>query len=258
MKNIMLNVAIGAVMIASVAQALPTWPTSWTAVTVGGNVYQDVHWEDNMTGDNISQTPQPQRTDIVGNAANPAAYYAYDGQNLYFRVRVDGDASVANPQCVWSAVLNTDGDIGADWVIQLDRKTDGQVELAQATAGSPSDVNPWSALTYVQTPHTGPDGGVATDWYRYVSTGDSTTFPDTPAGADYFVDFAFDKATLDTQNGTPVNAFQVVFATSTTHVNSEKDLPDTGWSDSITVPEPTSMALLALGVTVLAMRRRKV
>ncbi len=265
MKNRMLNAAIGACIIASVAQAVPSFNTvTWSAVTVGGNAYQDGHVEPPDSNDpNYSTPPNPAKLDIVGNAANPAAYYAYDGQYMYFRMRVDSDPMAGGAiNNVWQAVLNTDADNTADWVIQWDMTGDNQVELARATAGSPTDVTAWSALAYVASPHVGPTGGVATDWYTYNPNGDTTTFADTPAGSDYFVDFAFDKATFDatlTANSeTPVDSFQVAFATSSQHINSNKDLPDQGWSDTITVPEPTSMALLALGVTVLAMRRRKV
>jgi hypothetical protein len=262
MKNTMLNVAIGAVMIASVAQAVPSFNTvTWSAVTVGGNNYVDGHYE--VSDPNYSTPPAPQKLDIVGNLTTaPAAYTAYDGQYMYFRVRIDGTpAAGPGPQNVWSAVLNTDADNTADWVIQWDMTGDNQVELARATAGSPTDVTPWSLLAYNVANQT-VSGAVATDWYRYVDTGDSTTFPDIPAGTDYYVDFAFDKsifdATLTAASETPVNSFSVVFASSAQHQISNKDLPDQGWSDTITVPEPTSMALLALGVTVLAMRRRKV
>jgi len=255
MKNTVLHISIGVILVASMAQAIPTWPVSWTTVTVGGNNYGDRHYDSDPL-DNRNQPPAPEVTDITGNQANPAAFYAYDSQNVYFRVRIDG-APGPSPQYVWSAVLNTDADQTADWVIQLDLKTDNQVEMAQATGGSFTDVNPWSGLAYVATPHTSPNGGVATDWYRFVDTTDSTTFPDTPPGTDYYVDFAFDRATLESQVGTTVDSMQVVFATSTTHINSIQDLPDSDWSDPITVPEPTSMVLFALGITAVALRRRK-
>lgn len=265
MKNSMLNVAIGAVMIASIAQALPSFNTvTWNTVTVsGGVVYQDGHNQPPDFNDLNYNSTAPSQIDIVGNAANPAAYYAYDGQYMYFRMRVDStpDVGVNGPQYVWQAVLNTSGDATADWVIQWDMTSDKQVELLKATGGSPSDTpKPFGNLAYTTTTQaTNPDG-VANNWYTWSSAGD--TFADTPAEDDYYVDFAFDKATLDATliaaGETAVNSFQVVFASSQQHNVSNKDLPDQGWSDAITVPEPTSMALLALGVTVLAMRRRKV
>jgi PEP-CTERM motif len=266
MKISLLNVTVGAIMLASVAQALPSFNTvTWNAVTVGGNPYQDGHDEPPDESDlNYSTPPSPANLDIVGNAAKPAAYTSYDGTYMYFRIRVDSDPTSGGPiNNVWQAVLNTDADVGADWVIQWDMTSDHQVELARATAGSPNDLpKPFGNLAYEAAPHVGPTGGVATDWYTFSANGDTTTFVDSPVGSDYWVDFAFDKATFDATliaaGETAVDDFQVVFATSSQHINSNKDLPDVGWSDTITVPEPTSMALLALGVTVLAMRRRKI
>ena len=264
MKHMILNVALGVCMASSAAHALPDFNTApWAPVTVGVVVYQDGHNEPpDMNDLNYSTPPSPAKLDIVGNAGSPAAYFAYDGQYMYFRMRVDNDPALGgDPQSVWQAVLNTDGDSTADWVIQWDMTGDNQVELALATAGSPIDVTPWSNLAYVASPHTPPTGGVATDWYQYAPNGDTTTFPDNPPESDYFIDFAFDKATFDAtliaNSQTPVDSIQLVFSTSGQHINSNKDLPDGGWSDTVIVPEPATMSLLALGGIAMLKRRKK-
>ena len=255
------GVIVVAVLAAGLVQAAPTWPVSWNVVTVGGSAYVDKHWHDDPT-DNYNVSAQPASIDILGDATHAAAYWANDGQNLMFRIRVDGDPSTSL-QYVWSAVLNTGGDATADYVLQLDLKTDNQVEMAKALAGNPGDTpKPWVNLSYEGPPsatHVPPTGGLATDWYRFVAA--DTDFGGDPGPSqDYFIDFAFDLATFESvtglQNGDP---FQVVFASSTDHVNAKQDLPDYGgWSDVIAVPEPTALALLSIGCAALILRRRSV
>ena len=269
MKNRMLNAAIGACIIASVAQAVPTWPVSWTAVTVGGNNYVDPHY-DEVPGDN-RVTPPNDRTDLIGGTDHHGntfgtAYYANDGVNLMFRVRITGDPTQGSSPYAWTAILNTDlTSTKAEYGMQLDLSSaDNQVELVAcdpALPGGPD--NNWN-VTYLGTPHTGAQESSATaktDWYRFVNatTEDGSHFHSGSPDDDFFVDFAFDLDDVYAITGlSDLDQLQVAFSTSTSHTSTLKDIPEAGWSDTITVPEPTAMALLALGVTVLAMRRRKV
>jgi len=275
MNRLMCGLAAGLFFIAVGAQAAPTWSTVvWNEVTVGGGAsyYTDKHYHDDPT-DNASTPPAPAVVDILGDATYPTAYWSIDNDNIMFRVRVDGNPNIAD-QYVWSALLNTVGDVTTDYVLQLDLGNDNQVEMATATGGSPLDGvpagdTPWSEVAMPDTvaaPHVPPTEGLApdydpTDWYNYELSDSDFGGADGDAGpsADYFIDFAMDLDTFYAVTGLADGQnFQVAFASSANHENSNKDLPDGGWSDVITVPEPTALALLAIGCAVLGFRRRKV
>jgi hypothetical protein len=256
MKTLLWDVVAVALIAMAGAWAAPTWETlTWNAVTVGGAPYVDQHYVEYPTLDNTRTTADPHRVDIVGNTTYPAAYWATDGQNLMFRMRLDAVPGLP-PDAVWSAVLNTNGDALAEYVMQLDLKSHEQVEIIATISGGPANL--WQDLAYVDAPHIGPTGGVPTDWYRAGAVTDGSNFVNNPVDTDSFVDFGFDLATLHTVTGmSPGSSFQVAFATSTSHVGSLKDLPDDGWSDPIMVPEPAALAvLLVLGGAALRRCRR--
>lgn len=108
--------------------------TQYTPITVGGTPLFDLLGDDN-----------PVSTDIVGNSSFPAAFFAYDGTNVYFRLRLNGDPR--NPQLTgfrnfsWGVLINTQGVPGTyDWLFNVDG-LNNRVSLIQNTV---KQVNSWN------------------------------------------------------------------------------------------------------------------
>ncbi|MEW4224362.1 carboxypeptidase regulatory-like domain-containing protein [Rossellomorea marisflavi] len=73
----------------------------------------------------VTSDVSPGYLDIVGNSTNPAAFFAYDGTNVYFRLRLNGDPR--NSQLTgfrsfsWGVLLNTTGVAGTyNWMFNVD------------------------------------------------------------------------------------------------------------------------------------------
>lgn len=86
----------------------------FTPILLGGAPLFDV------TGDE-----SPASTDIVGNSTFPAAYVAYDGENVYFRIRLNADprnnALTSFRNFAWGVLINTTGTAGTyDWLFNVD------------------------------------------------------------------------------------------------------------------------------------------
>lgn len=88
--------------------------TQFTPISLGDSALFDV-----------ARDVTPGYLDIVGNSANPAAFFAYDGTNVYFRLRLNGDPR--NGQLTgfrsfsWGVLLNTSGVAGTyNWMFNVD------------------------------------------------------------------------------------------------------------------------------------------
>ncbi|MEW4288285.1 carboxypeptidase regulatory-like domain-containing protein [Rossellomorea marisflavi] len=106
----------------------------FTPIEVGGVPLFDVVGDEN-----------PPSTDIVGNSTFPAGFFAYDGTNVYFRIRLDGDPR--NTQLTgfrnfsWGVLINTTGVAGTyNWLFNVDG-LNNRVGLVRNTV---VQVNSWT------------------------------------------------------------------------------------------------------------------
>jgi large repetitive protein len=106
----------------------------YTPMLVGGTPLFDVLGDES-----------PVSTDIVGNSSFPAGFFAYDGTNVYFRLRLNGDPR--NNQLTgfrnftWGVLINTTGVAGTyDWLFNVDG-LNNRVNLIQNTV---KFVNSWN------------------------------------------------------------------------------------------------------------------
>ncbi|MHC8520972.1 hypothetical protein ACPJHQ_06155 [Rossellomorea sp. H39__3] len=98
----------------------------YTAIEVGGVPLFDVLGDES-----------PASTDLVGNSTFPAGFFAYDGTNVYFRLRLDADPR--NTQLTgfrnfsWGVLINTTGVAGTyNWLFNVDG-LNNRVSLIQNT-----------------------------------------------------------------------------------------------------------------------------
>ncbi|MCF6137925.1 carboxypeptidase regulatory-like domain-containing protein [Pseudalkalibacillus berkeleyi] len=106
----------------------------YTSIPLGAGFYFDV------TGD-IS----PKRVDLVGDQSNPSFLMAYDGTNVYFRLRLREDPrnrqKTGFRNNAWGVLFNTGGQAGTyQWMLNVDGRKE-QVNLIQNTI---EKVNSWN------------------------------------------------------------------------------------------------------------------
>lgn len=88
--------------------------SQYTPVLIGGTPLFDVLGDES-----------PVSTDIVGNSTFPAGFFAYDGTNVYFRLRLNGDPRnnqlTSFRNFAWGVLINTTGVAGTyDWLFNVD------------------------------------------------------------------------------------------------------------------------------------------
>ncbi|WP_303984580.1 carboxypeptidase regulatory-like domain-containing protein, partial [Niallia circulans] len=187
----------------------------------------------------------PTDTDLVGNSIFPAGFFAYDGTNIYFRLRLNSDPRnsklTAFDNFAWGVLINTSGTPGTyDWLFNVNGLRNN-INLIQNTTKL---VNSWN------DPAEGLGGGTPNftqaitnfDFAR-VTVADST-FGGNP---DYFLDWFLPASTffsvLGINENSPIRA--LVF-TSTNANNYNKDSLQTSegfsFADALSTPTTTSVA----------------
>ncbi|MFC4098834.1 carboxypeptidase regulatory-like domain-containing protein [Paenibacillus xanthanilyticus] len=165
----------------------------------------------------------PASTDIVGNAQFPAAYYSYDGTNVFFRLRLNADPRTRTggfDNFAWGLLFDTDGVPGTyEWLLAVNG-LNTQVNLIQ---------NVIKEFNSFNDPAEGLGGGTPNysrpiinyDIARVRATGDGSNFGGNP---DFFLDFFIGAATLFQFLGiTDSSQIRLFFFTSANNNNYNKD-----------------------------------
>ncbi|GMK38662.1 hypothetical protein PCCS19_17160 [Paenibacillus sp. CCS19] len=190
----------------------------------------------------------PSAVDIVGNEQFPPAYYAYDGQNVYFRLRLQGDPRSNNSfqNFNWGVLFDYQTPPSYEFMIAVDGGR-GWITLVrngnQSTSGNP-----------LTDPPEGADGQGFPNFHRPINnfdlaragiTNDGSSFGGTN---NYFLDFFLDTGTFFSQltiNGINFNAntpVRMLFFTASTNQSFDKDsLP---FSDAVTFNQANVRAQL--------------
>ncbi len=242
------------------ALAAPLWPgtdAGWTPLADpcgGPGPYIDPL-------DDFPGSASHHELDIVGGTANsvvyPSVFAATDGTNLMLRMRLDKLPDLTHED-VWQFLFDFPPLGTVDWSLQLDNKTDFDVEFVEALTGSPLfhgvHLSTTNAFTYA----------IGTFSRLTNPTSDNQELGDTGPG-DTFLDLAipwadFFSATGETPwNGSDPFPWTIYATTSDSHNEVNKDVPScVGLTAEQMTPEPASLTLLLLGgATLLARKRRR-
>ncbi|WWB87080.1 carboxypeptidase regulatory-like domain-containing protein [Priestia aryabhattai] len=167
----------------------------------------------------------PASTDIVGNTQFPAAFAAYDGTTIFFRIRLNADPrnskNTGFSNFSWGVLINTSGNPGVyDWLANVNG-LDNTINLIKNTTRV---FNSWN------DPAEGTDGSgtptfsrpiVNFDVSRVTLTNDGSNFG---GDADYFIDFQFPAADFFRVLGiSPSSPLQFIIFSSANANNYNKD-----------------------------------
>lgn len=199
----------------------------------------------------------PDETDIVGSSQFPAAYYAYDGANIYFRMRLNADPrfKTAFANYIWGVLFDTDGNSSTyEWALivngnrtQLNLIKNPNPGTTTFSGGSEgNNVDDDSGITVIRPI-------VNFDLARAKPTEDGSAFG---GNSDFFLDFFIDKATLFAQlmitDQTPLR-FTFFTSANVNKFNKDtigiSDLFSAAFSDPLTVAGGDMRARLAVAQT---------
>ncbi len=207
------------------------WPLDgqWLPLTSGGMVIGDPDTDGN-TGD---------YRNIVGDTANPSAYFYADGTNLFFRLRVDGNPAQGQGlrPFGWGVILDTDNDWSAyEYLIMVDGISE-TVRLEQNTAqGTPYDASDAPEVT------------LAT-YSTATNTQVSVAGSNFSADADYFIDWSVPWSAFSAATGLDESSqISMLFGTSNnaSTLGGDIDGGTGGGSDQGSDPTYPSVADLSI------------
>lgn len=167
----------------------------------------------------------PISTDIVGNSTFPAAYIAYDGTTIYFRIRVNGDPrnsqNTGFANFAWGFLVNTSGTPGIyNWLTNVNG-LDNSINLVQNTQ---QIFNSWNDPAEGTNGRGAPNVRIPIvnfDVARVTLTNDGSNFGGNP---DYFIDYQFSAAQFFQTLGITANSsLQFVIFSSANANNYNKD-----------------------------------
>ncbi|MDW7650497.1 MAG: carboxypeptidase regulatory-like domain-containing protein [Bacillota bacterium] len=195
----------------------------------------------------------PDSTDIVGDAQFPPYFFASDNENVYFRLRVNGNprAPVFGFQnFAWGVLLDTDGNPETyEWLLAVNGLRN-RIDLIENMIKIPDSWN---------DPAIGTGGGkpnsvlpiVNFDNARVIPVDDGSVFNGTP---DFFVDWRFEKSVFFAFLGiNEDDSLRFIFYTATNTNNYNKDSLrlqgfefEDAWSDMFTVNEVSILGELSV------------
>ncbi|MEF7438051.1 carboxypeptidase regulatory-like domain-containing protein [Paenibacillus lautus] len=194
----------------------------------------------------------PDETDIVGNTQFPAAYYAYDGTNVYFRMRLNADPRFKTgfTNFAWGVLFNTDGNESTyEWELVVNG-LDNRLDLIRNTSSIPNSFNDQAE---------GIDGRGTPNFSIPIINFDIVRVQGTADGSqlgnstNYFLDILIPAPTLFSTLGiTDQTQLRLLFFTATNNNNLNKDFMGTGqilstlFSDPLTISGGDVRAKLSL------------
>ncbi|SFE27343.1 Carboxypeptidase regulatory-like domain-containing protein [Paenibacillus catalpae] len=198
--------------------------------------------QNNVTVIDPVRDVDPDEVDIVGNAQFPAAYYAYDGTNVYFRMRLNTDPRFKNNfrNFAWGVLFNTDNNPATyEWELVVNGK-ENEVQLIANTVKLPNIVTDQAE---------GTDGNGNPNYRDIICNFDIARAQPTDDGSqlgsdtNYFIDFFVPASTLFSLLGiTEQSALQFLFFTATNNNNFNKDFIGTGQTLSTLFCDPVTIA----------------
>ncbi|WP_042167209.1 carboxypeptidase regulatory-like domain-containing protein [Paenibacillus gorillae] len=190
----------------------------------------------------------PDECDIVGSTQFPAAYYAYDGTNVYFRLRLNSDPQFKTSfrNFSWGVLFDTDNSPSVlEWELAVNG-LDNTLELTQtqtviSPAGNPAVTGSTNRRGTVRFSAPIINFGIA----RSKAAADGSNFG---GNGDFFLDFLIPATVLFPILGiSTASPLRFLFFSSANNNNYNKDF--TSLSDSLTITGGDVRAALSITQT---------
>lgn len=184
----------------------------------------------------------PDETDIVGDAQFPAAYYAYDGTNVYFRIRLNTDPRFKTSfrNFAWGVLFDTDNNPATyEWELVVNG-LDNEVQLIVNTVKLPNLLTDQAE---------GTDGKGKPSFNEAICNFDIARAQPADDGSqlggatNYFIDFFVPAQTLFSLLGiSDQTSIRFLFFTATNNNNFNKDFIGVGQTLSTLFCDPVTIA----------------